>query len=427
MDIFGKFRNFFTRKPVAAIGGVLLLFSLILGGAYFRERITGASGESSFFATLSDAFSSFFGAPKETEIAVIPPREGGAENASSSACSFDTLGERKPNGLALNEIAWMGTAANYNAEWIELENRTDARMDISFFQLLDRNEKIHFSFPKGAVLEPHASVLLSRKVAKDAGPQGAFEYAGALNNKGGALRLYDGTCVLLDEALFESGWPAGDNASKRTMERMANGAWRTSAIAGGTPGAKNSGGTAGNIKTTPAQKSSASVPAEPSHAPSESVTQSVLASETVVSYPALVINEIFVGSDAGAADEFIELWNPGDEAVSLSGWSLKKKSSTGSATSLVSASKLEGKSVPAKSFFVIGNEGGYRGPADAGWAKSNTLAYSNNAVLLLNPQLETVHEVSWTEIPKGKSFSRGMEGNFTPAESTPGRENVSVR
>ena len=50
----------------------------------------------------------------------------------------------------------------------------------------------------------------------------------------------------------------------------------------------------------------------------------------------VVINEAYLsGGSAGAAytNKFVELYNPGDSAVSLSGWSLQYRPATGTAAS----------------------------------------------------------------------------------------------
>jgi len=119
------------------------------------------------------------------------------------------------------------------------------------------------------------------------------------------------------------------------------------------------------------------------------------------------ISEVTAGSELGSDDEFIELYNPNSVPVDLTGYSIKTKSASGSESALVSAARLQGKSIPAGKHFLIVHDSGYQGSVapDATWAKSNGLAYTNNAVVLYNSSGAKVTEVSWTEIEKGRSSS----------------------
>lgn len=123
------------------------------------------------------------------------------------------------------------------------------------------------------------------------------------------------------------------------------------------------------------------------------------------------ISEVCVGTERGGSDEFIELYNPNDVPFDLSGWYVKKRSSTGNESALVSAARLDGKSVPPGSHFLIVNEGGYGGlkTPDAAWPKSYTLAYSKNAVILYNESGGRADEAAWENIPKGASLGRSSQ------------------
>jgi len=120
------------------------------------------------------------------------------------------------------------------------------------------------------------------------------------------------------------------------------------------------------------------------------------------------ISEILVGIDGGTKYEFIELYNPNDAAIDLTGWSIKKRSSTGSESTLVSASRFEGKKIMPQKYFLLANEGGYNGSIqpDIFWPKSYILAYKNNAVILYNVDGEAIEDIGWDEITKGQSLER---------------------
>ena len=109
-----------------------------------------------------------------------------------------------------------------------------------------------------------------------------------------------------------------------------------------------------------------------------------------------------------ADDEFIEIYNYGSEAADLTGWSIKKKTSSGSESSLVAASRLNGKVVPVGKYFLLAHDGGYAGAvaADVVWPTSYSLAYTNNSILIYNALGAVIDQVSWTDIPKDKSYAR---------------------
>lgn len=135
--------------------------------------------------------------------------------------------------------------------------------------------------------------------------------------------------------------------------------------------------------------------------------------------------EVMVGKDGASADEFVELYNVGETAIDLTGWTIKKRSLTGNESALVVTSRLTGKSIPPGKHFLLGNEGGYAGavPPDAFWATSNVLAYTNNAVILYNATGVKIDEASWTDIPPGASIMRPSPSAAFEINSSPNPEN----
>ncbi len=137
----------------------------------------------------------------------------------------------------------------------------------------------------------------------------------------------------------------------------------------------------------------------------------------------LFISEVMAGSETSGDDEFIELYNAGTQSVDLTGWSVNKKTASGKEDDLVAKARLQGKSVGPGQYFLIAHDGNHfeGGAPDALWAKSNSLAAKNNAVVLYNTAGAKVDEAGWMEIPKGGSFARVpvLEGGQFSVQNTP--------
>lgn len=480
----------------------------------FRAIVAPHKPQPAFVLELNRESSATFatsGSRGRTDSAEEEPREGGknapavalttAEEEKNSRVKKDEAARRPLCGFGsggapirrvfFSEIAWMGTSASANNEWIEIRNNTRERIALSGWQIQNDEETIAVVFGDRDSIAPTGFFLLERT---DDDPVSAIAadkiYAGALANAGARLKLFDAECVLHDEINAEAGWPGGDNSTKQTLERNNDDfSWQTSVESGGTPSRENSKPAPRAAQTgTPA--SSPPPPSSQSrHALGVSIAGSgsgTVSDETggircgfdcsesydagarvtlaaspegnsifvnwsgacsgnsfscviIISGPTAVtavfknptqelggaapppapspapggssqilISEIMAGSHRNADDEFIELYNPTQYPADLTGWSLKKKTSSGAEYALVAASRLQGKVVNPNSYFLIGNEGGYSGSVspDATWATSNTLAYTNNTVLLYNSNGVIIEEVFWAEIPKSQSYAR---------------------
>ncbi len=214
--------------------------------------------------------------------------------------------EEKPvDKVIINEIAWMGTKENYNNEWIELFNNSEE--DLSLESLVIENEDSDLEIELEGEIEPKEFFLLERTDNESVpGVTCDQTYTGALGNEGENLFLRDvNSEEILDKAVFaKDGWSAGDNDSKRTMERNSEGDWQTSANPGGTPKEKNSGGFEDE---------------------EEQVGKDISCNlEDNPQIEGVFINEIYPNPDPESKKkenqiEWIELFNSGQEEVSLQG------------------------------------------------------------------------------------------------------------
>ncbi|XXF74962.1 lamin tail domain-containing protein [Myxococcaceae bacterium GXIMD 01537] len=90
----------------------------------------------------------------------------------------------------------------------------------------------------------------------------------------------------------------------------------------------------------------------------------------------VVISEFAPQGAAGAADEFIELYNPTNAAIDISGWKLQYKSSTGTAYNATSYALPAGSIIEPHGYFLVGS-GSYSGSgataADEKWGTTLSL------------------------------------------------------
>ncbi len=134
--------------------------------------------------------------------------------------------------VSINEIAWMGDANNWRNEWIEMKNNTSYPINLTNWTLQIDEKRIGLL----GEIKPEDFFLISKD--KNISPDLLFK--GSLNNKGNHLTLLDSSNRIVDELDFSSGWPEGDNETKRTLEKSITGDWQTSLNVGGTPGKENS-------------------------------------------------------------------------------------------------------------------------------------------------------------------------------------------
>ena len=143
--------------------------------------------------------------------------------------------------ILINEIGWMGHSNSANDEWVELKNTTLESVDLSGWILKSPEGKLNIPLT-GIVLANSFYLLERTDDASVPNITADFIYKGALNNNGANLELYNSSNILIDSAKYSSGWPAGNNETKRTAERIGLTVWQTSKDSNGTPRAENSTG-----------------------------------------------------------------------------------------------------------------------------------------------------------------------------------------
>lgn len=141
----------------------------------------------------------------------------------------------------INEIAWMGTAASANDEWLELYNPGESAVDLTGWKLA-ADDGVPSIDLKGAI-GPKGYFLLERTSDDTVKGVAADQiYTGALSNSGEALSLKDASGAVIDRL---TAWYAGANSPPATMIRLDAAkagtdpaSWATSTKAGAAADAK---------------------------------------------------------------------------------------------------------------------------------------------------------------------------------------------
>ncbi len=232
--------------------------------------------------------------------------------------------------VVINEIAWMGTSASANDEWLELYNNTSSPITLDGW-LIKANDGTPALKLTGTI--PSNGFYLLERTDDTTVPHIAANqiYTGAMGNSGEDLKLFDSSNNLIDEVNCTGKWFAGDNATKQTMEtlRQAQGenrVWQTSKNPGGSPKSQNSQGEIASPSSADSARNDETINSllRGGQQADEaiSITQNSLPN---ITYPTgVVINEI-LPSPEGTDDqgEWIELYNQNNFEVDLSGWKIE--------------------------------------------------------------------------------------------------------
>ena len=139
--------------------------------------------------------------------------------------------------LSINEVAWMGTSSSQYEEWVELYNDGDD-INVSGWKLFKTGNTVLFSLT--GTIPSNSYYLICRSTSTLTDPlggicneKGTFGGSG-LNNTSDQLILKDSAGAIKQTIDATAGWPAGESASKNTMQWDGH-SWITAAS---TPGAE---------------------------------------------------------------------------------------------------------------------------------------------------------------------------------------------
>ena len=269
--------------------------------------------------------------------------------------------------VVLNEI--VAKAADDGPDWLELHNRSDAAVDISGWSILDEGSAADeaFFFAAGTTIAAGGYLVAEKDT------DFAFGLGGT-----DALRLHDATGALADS----TSWVDGDAPAGTSWGRSPNATGPFQTLETVTRGAANPG--------------EANPPPPPPPPTGD-----------------LVINEL-VADAVDDGPDWIELYNPGDADVVMTGWTLGDSGVAEAERFAFAADSV----VAAREYAVL-----IRGETfefGLGGADSATL---------YGPDGEVVDTTSWSEgdAAQGTSWGRSPNGSGpfqTLTPPTPGAENA---
>ncbi|MDP2647822.1 MAG: lamin tail domain-containing protein [Candidatus Yanofskybacteria bacterium] len=162
---------------------------------------------------------------KQPLVSILPfisPQVSPTPQSTESPTTPPVADPTKAGHVVINEIAWMGTRNSTSDEWIELYNPTNETIDLTGWTLksltgTNPDPKILLS----GTIGPLSYFLLERtNDSTIAGIEANQVYTGALLDSGEILELRDEEGNIHDLAGSSEGWPAGDRATRASMERI---------------------------------------------------------------------------------------------------------------------------------------------------------------------------------------------------------------
>lgn len=138
--------------------------------------------------------------------------------------------------INFSEVAWMGGQNSSADEWIELYN--DSAPDVNLDNYVIESESKKISIKLVGQIKAGNYYLIER-TDDDSVPGVSANlvasFGTGLNNSGDIIYLKDANGQIIDTLNFASGWPAGDNTTKQTMQKSGS-SWLTG---NATPGFEN--------------------------------------------------------------------------------------------------------------------------------------------------------------------------------------------
>lgn len=125
-----------------------------------------------------------------------------------------------------------------------------------------------------------------------------------------------------------------------------------------------------------------------------------------VIYPKILISEVQIAGIGDEKQEFVELYNPNNQDVDLTGWYLQKKTSGGNVSYFDKKSLFSGHKILKNSYFLVARDGYFASLADI--SVDGTLS-DNSSLTFYNPDDGVSSEANWSIIANGLSWCFDFE------------------
>ncbi|HOX21667.1 MAG TPA: lamin tail domain-containing protein [Candidatus Paceibacterota bacterium] len=302
--------------------------------------------------------------------------------------------------IIINEVMYDLEGSDDNREWVEIKNISSAEIDLAGWKFNDgSNHNLNLPpknggqgsllIPSGgyAILADKADVFLS----DHPGFSGiVIDTVMSLSNTAEILKVIDVSGQVIEEINYDNG--LGANGDGYSLERISenNGQFCPAQNFGGSPDFDNSPNCSPKLSPTATTVVTPNFSATPAPDLNASLVESVASTETPKAIVVqLIINEFIpnpVGSDE--ENEWIEIYNAGQNDVALLGWKLQDASGK--------AYNFDAEEIKAKSYLVL--------------SRNTTKISINNdaeALSLIAPDSTEAFKISFTAGSKeGYSFSR---------------------
>lgn len=293
--------------------------------------------------------------------------------------------------IIINEIMYDPLGSDPGNEWLEIYNNDTIDCDISDWGFFESGTNHRLTLQQGSMTIPSETYAIITDNATNflinhPGFNGTIiKSSFSLSNDGEYIALKDYSSNVVDGITYNSSY--GGNGNNKTLERKGND-WNESLVNGGTPGFENSilsflttttvmsttttiltttsiASTITSTTTTSTTTPTTTITTTPTTSTTTSIsttsttsTTTTTTSTTTTTTPIIanhiVISEFLVDSSGSEpAYEFVELYNPTNSLINITGWNIAYKSASGSSWSkLVS---IKG-SIQAYGFFLIGGD-----------------------------------------------------------------------